>query len=365
MSEFYNNEKALMFGVRFPKTIIIIISVGSLLSSLSNMMLGITHPLNFMGYVVSFGGLLVLLVKKTKELLHFFLAVAIVIYCPCVYIITEGFRGSNPMFAVAGVVLLIVLYSERIKWILVSLECTIYLSLSAIQMYRPSWFVTYADEQARLTAMCVSLVLSFVGCSVFINTLITVFEKKNSDNQELMKKLTKANHNLEELSIRDSLTGIFNRRYLLKISEELIKDYERMNSQMSVLMIDIDYFKKVNDTYGHVFGDWVLVRVSEMIKEGLRGTDILARYGGEEFSVILPNTELKDATQIAERVRKHVASMRNRKGGAVTVSIGVAEYQPGQSMVELIECADKCLYEAKRRGRDRVVFEMEDTESLK
>ena len=127
-------------------------------------------------------------------------------------------------------------------------------------------------------------------------------------------------------------------------------------------MLDIDYFKKFNDTYGHQVGDQVLKLVASTLKTGVKGGDIVARYGGEEFAIILPKTTKENAFTVAEHVRDSVSSkdIINRGTGKVLgqirLSVGVSEYKPGESIEDLIERADKALYEAKNNGRNQTII---------
>lgn len=176
----------------------------------------------------------------------------------------------------------------------------------------------------------------------------------------LQDELRAANEHLRELSNRDFLTGLFNRRYLMSELEKEFYRAKRMGRDLSVLMIDIDYFKRCNDTYGHKVGDQVLVKVAQTIGDQLRRFDLLARYGGEEFIIALPETGSAGAEQVAERYRRNVESLRVAADDriiSVTISIGVATYSEANydNLDELIEAADAKLYEAKAAGRNRVM----------
>lgn len=168
----------------------------------------------------------------------------------------------------------------------------------------------------------------------------------------------------QQLSITDPLTGLVNRRYLEeRISEELNRS-QRHGYPVSFMMIDVDSFKSFNDTFGHTEGDKALQLVGQCLKSVLRGADIAARYGGEEFSILLPQTTLKEAVIIAERVRQKVELTRfpNRQ---VTISVGLAvASSETKTAKDFIEIADKALYEAKENGRNRVkIYKKEDTVS--
>lgn len=177
-----------------------------------------------------------------------------------------------------------------------------------------------------------------------------------------MKQVAEAEENLRSLAMIDALTGIFNRGELMARAEEEMSRVTRHgavgdNGSLSLIMLDIDYFKKINDKYGHQAGDAVLRQISARIKEGLRLYDILGRYGGEEFLLLLPNAELASACRVAERIRCSIAEKPftfKEQSIFVTVSLGVSSITPGISLTEAIEIADQALYTAKQNGRNRV-----------
>lgn len=165
----------------------------------------------------------------------------------------------------------------------------------------------------------------------------------------------------ELLSLTDDMTGLYNFRYFQqKIKDEIIRS-KRYQRDLSLLMMDIDHFKVVNDTYGHTRGDIILKMVSDIIRITVRDVDISARYGGEEFVVILPETAQKDTIQIAERIRRRVedidfSNIEGLETLRITISIGVASFPENASTEKsLIEAADKACYFAKKTGRNRVV----------
>lgn len=166
-------------------------------------------------------------------------------------------------------------------------------------------------------------------------------------------------HRLLEMNMRDGLTGVYNRRFLEKRLEEEFDRHVRYGGKFSVVMFDIDFFKKVNDTHGHQGGDFILKNVSATIASLVRKTDFLARYGGEEFCCLLPETGLASACLLAERFRCAVAELDNSYQGRairVTISLGVAEICDGvDSPDALLKKADDALYLAKGSGRNRVV----------
>ncbi len=164
---------------------------------------------------------------------------------------------------------------------------------------------------------------------------------------------------LRELSMRDQLTGLFNHREFYRLLGEELARSRRYGHPVSLLMLDIDYFKRVNDTYGHLAGDQVLRRLPDLIRSQLRVNDLPCRYGGEEFGLILPETGQQQALEVAERIRGVVAQepIDLADGGRlrVSVSLGIATFPTGAANEErLVAAADLALYEAKRTGRNRV-----------
>lgn len=163
---------------------------------------------------------------------------------------------------------------------------------------------------------------------------------------------------LVEMNMRDGLTGIYNRGFMeTKLNEEYFR-HKRYSRAFSIVMFDIDHFKKVNDEHGHQCGDFILKSVSSRISAAIRNIDYLFRYGGEEFCCMLPETNLEGAELVAERFREAIMDMENNFNGAVikvTISLGVADLRSDtESPNDLIQHADEALYRAKREGRNRV-----------
>jgi diguanylate cyclase (GGDEF)-like protein len=164
---------------------------------------------------------------------------------------------------------------------------------------------------------------------------------------------------LRNQSIRDPLTGLFNRRYLEESLELECSRAERSREPIAVVMLDVDHFKRFNDTFGHDAGDVVLKHVGEILKRSIRQGDLACRFGGEEFVLVMPGTSVAEAAEVAERVRESIKRLevayRNQSLGKITISLGVAPHPAaGQTPAELIEAADQMLYAAKSAGRDRV-----------
>ena len=176
--------------------------------------------------------------------------------------------------------------------------------------------------------------------------------------QERTHDLSAANQKLQELASTDGLTGALNRRAFIEEASGRFRLARRYHRPLSLLMLDVDHFKQVNDTCGHQIGDRVLARLSQVIGSGLRGTDLLGRIGGEEFAVILPETDLEQAVRLTERlvsaVRNTTIEIESALPLRVTVSIGIATLTPSTVDVDaMMRQADAALYRAKAEGRDR------------
>ena len=175
----------------------------------------------------------------------------------------------------------------------------------------------------------------------------------------MVERLREGREKLEQLAVTDPLTGISNRRHLMETLKNETSRASRSETTFAILLVDVDHFKKFNDTHGHLAGDEALKAVADVLKEAMRQVDFVARYGGEEFLVLLPDTGIDGAVRAAERIRERLAKRIlavREQSVTVTLSTGVAEFPTdGNSPESLIASADTALYQAKRRGRDRVV----------
>lgn len=181
-----------------------------------------------------------------------------------------------------------------------------------------------------------------------------------TERKQMEHILIEDNKKLEELSIRDSLTNVYNRRYAYQVLESEFNRSKRYKTPLSCLLIDADHFKKINDQYGHPFGDKVLVNFASLLQKMARTTDIVSRFGGEEFLVILPDIDMKGAAGFAERLRETISKQKieckeENICVVLTISIGACSFTENTANItELLHQADIALYEAKRLGRNRV-----------
>lgn len=176
------------------------------------------------------------------------------------------------------------------------------------------------------------------------------------ENASLVVALQKALDQVRQLAVRDALTGIYNRYHLIEVLQREIDNHQRTLTPVTIALLDVDHFKSINDTHGHLTGDQVLQEVVACIKSQIRSVDTLARYGGEEFVCILPNTPEEAATIVAERIRLAVCEAPlpiDDLHIMASVSIGLAEYAPGELLQSWLGRADQALYRAKQNGRNR------------
>lgn len=186
-----------------------------------------------------------------------------------------------------------------------------------------------------------------------LKKLNTTLEKKV---QERTEELEKAKKSFEHMAMTDSLTGIHNRYSIMKMIDKEIHRVQRGLKHFSLIMYDHDYFKSINDTYGHDIGDKVLCGVVDVVQKDLRAFDAIGRYGGEEFLILLPQTEIEDAIKIAQRIHRHIKEHSIEDIGYVTVSMGVTEFKENDTINTLLKRADDFLYQAKDEGRDKIVY---------
>lgn len=191
-----------------------------------------------------------------------------------------------------------------------------------------------------------------------IEDIIINFDIPDENKTDVIKKINFMYSQTRYMSVTDELTGLYNRRHFSDNFEREFLRAKRYKSDLSLAIIDVDFFKKVNDTYGHSTGDYVLKEIAYLALETFRKTDMVFRYGGEEFAVILTETPLEGALIPLERLRKTVEEHNFKSHGKdinITISIGAAELNaetPNQDV--LFDCADKALYEAKENGRNKV-----------
>jgi len=228
--------------------------------------------------------------------------------------------------------------------------------MSFIEATLPSAYVN-AGVDSRLLAVPHELLESLISAQpqFAVNLMQVLSERIRSNNLALANSL-EAQQRYRSAAERDALTGLHNRRWMQEIFPAQLEVCGRIGQPAALLLIDIDYFKRVNDGYGHAVGDQALVHLARMFTERLRPTDLCARFGGEEFIVLMPATALSEGWVVAERLRVRVArtplAVSSDENLHLTFSGGIASWEPGLSLEQLTIAADRALYLAKREGRN-------------
>lgn len=204
-------------------------------------------------------------------------------------------------------------------------------------------------------------VLMRVATHLSIRTMQKQLEQRNVDLEDEIVRREAVEQQLKHQATTDPLTQLFNRRQFLDLADRELSRSERKNRPISIIMMDIDHFKSVNDTYGHLIGDQVLVHLADICLKDCRKYDIWARYGGEEFIAMLPETDIGQCNLISERLRKRIADTSMQFGQitlSITVSMGISciGVDSELNFDELVDQADQALYQSKRGGRNRVTI---------
>lgn len=206
-------------------------------------------------------------------------------------------------------------------------------------------------------------VVGITGVVLDITSEVEI-EFTNQKLKKLNSEFQKAQQELTRLASTDPLTDLYNRRYFSEISESMFKLAARQESDLSVVLLDADNFKRINDTYGHKVGDNVLIKLAEQIRANVRKSDVVCRYGGEEFIVLLPETDLEGAVVVAENIRQHIEQAHVTVNQALDIefraSLGVAcaEFPQEDHIEQVIYRADNALYRAKEQGKNQVVADL-------
>lgn len=234
------------------------------------------------------------------------------------------------------------------------------------------WTYSHPDSEVR-HLVCYSLPLRGVGNAVVgaimayvditsrvrleqeLSKQLALSQELNVELEKQRRELARANQKLAELATLDPLTNLPNRRLFWERANEYFSHAKRSQHPLSLILFDVDHFKRYNDTHGHTSGDEILKELGKILKQLIRVEDVIARYGGEEFALLLPSTNLQGAKVVAERIRNHIEN-HPWPLCKVTVSLGVASLDPSiKSAQELLDAADVALYQAKQQGRNRVV----------
>ncbi|MHB1646665.1 MAG: GGDEF domain-containing protein [Candidatus Acididesulfobacter diazotrophicus] len=247
---------------------------------------------------------------------------------------------------------------EKKYFYILTLSVIIELFLVLVILFISSNFLIYSDfsllkninESVFINAkhfIYISFILEFI---LFISAITVIWIITRYKNIFFGK-------NFEDIAMTDSLTGLYNRRYFDSFYENIFDQASRYGTIFSLIMCDIDHFKKINDTYGHDKGDLVLKEVAKILKNNMRKSDIASRYGGEEFIVVLPQTGLSKSLDVARKIKTLISKISIKDTGKITISIGVISYSKEfeDKSKDFLKKVDELLYEAKNRGRNRIM----------
>jgi diguanylate cyclase (GGDEF)-like protein/hemerythrin-like metal-binding protein len=245
----------------------------------------------------------------------------------------------------------IVLKKENAKYLIVAKSVVgIYL---IITIARIIFAITTFKSEGLLIED--SLFTTITNMFIFISINIWSMMILSADYAKLQSMLEHQNDELKRLALKDSLTGLYNRHFLEQEIDKYTQIAKVYNQPLSFIMFDLDNFKIVNDVYGHDYGDEVLIKLAEVTRNSIRTSDIAYRWGGEEFLIVLPNTPVYTANEVAEGLRLAVKEAFTEKAGQVTISLGVSEYKSTDSSQSWFRRADYGLSQAKKSGKDKVV----------
>ncbi len=235
---------------------------------------------------------------------------------------------------------------------------------AALLLYGTIILVAYLQGEAGLDmklelVQLLALVIVTPWFALMGGSITLLRTRLRTRNEELSKALDK----IRMLATHDELTGAYNRRFIMEVLEREVASVGRGNATFCVCLIDLDFFKKINDTFGHAAGDHALACFAEVAQKVMRSQDYFARYGGEEFMLVLVNTQAQAALACAERIRSDVAALPihyQHQQFSMTISTGVAEYAATEDVKQTIERADRALYRAKNHGRNRTMLANHD-----
>ncbi len=266
-----------------------------------------------------------------------FLMFFAIIYVPFSYTTTPGTYSAMPYLLILVIFIMAIIAVKKYEYIFAFIIIIESIILFRLEITRPELFDTYTDPVYRINDLSINFVV------VTVAILLTIIF--------VMKRFSVYNEQIYDISIRDSLTGLYNKRYFDEYSQMEYNRSIRMASKFSIIFIDINNFKRINDEYGHQKGDEVLQNVGQILKDNMRSYDVSARYGGDEFIVILPNTNQNEAEELAGRLEQEFCeSLKAYDALKIAVGLGVTD-STEKTLEEVIGVADNLLYRDKQQKK--------------
>lgn len=268
-----------------------------------------------------------------------------------------GSKGPQPLFYIATFIAAIILLRgwQRTLW---SFLIPLYLiSLMTVEYLHPEFIRYYANQSDQIADSITGTIAVFIITATIIRIVVNHFDAERKVTQIQSRKLRLRNLKLSELAIKDGLTGLYNRRHLMDQLSREIAHAKRYNHPLAIILFDIDFFKNINDTFGHQAGDSILKQVGQSLLANLRQSDFAGRYGGEEFLIICRNTNVEGAFMVAKKLQHSIRHIElPNKQGCVEISGGISTHRD-DTIASLIERADQLLYSAKERGRNQILID--------
>lgn len=268
---------------------------------------------------------------------------------PVLFLTCGGVDSGMPTYLVLGIALTLFIIKGSLGIILGILDTIWCILLLVFSYYKPNYVYNLYDDKSLFIDISTNVIIVAIAISLIARVIFGQFQKERN-------AVIKLARDLEDMSVKDPLTTAYNRRFLVEFLQSEMNFAWESKKDISIIMIDIDKFKNLNDTYGHLVGDEVLINLTKLLKSKCRDGDIVARYGGEEFLLVLPGADKSTAAIRAEEIRFKVESsvLSRDITGNVTISLGVAQCDIGFTCEKFIENADKNLYIAKQNGRNMV-----------
>lgn len=283
------------------------------------------------------------------------LSLTLILY-PSLWLLNGGSMGPTALFMLFNAILIAVLFENKGCILMLTMQVVCFFILILVEYNNPELIQGYSSHFSRIVDYSFSFALTLLCTFVVVVGVVKVYRRNIHELEELHLELLNKNKMLKIMSETDEMTGVFNRRFIMNSVEELI-DSKPLVKETAIVMIDIDYFKSINDTYGHGFGDVVIKRVCGALKDSIRITDIIGRIGGEEFLIVMPEISKEDAQVRVETFRKLISELKwNDSKLQVTISIGTYFLNGDETLDEALDQADIGLYEAKSTGRNKVVI---------
>lgn len=303
------------------------------------------------------GGLFYISKYRNQHKLAAYIAIILLtlVFYPVLWFTNGGSKGGVIYFFLFNSAFIAILFSRSNYRIMLFFQMTVVFLLLYIEYLNPSLVVVYKTEETRYIDQGVSFLIVFLFLFFIIRWVVLVHNQRVEEIREMNSELNNAHEELKKSSTIDSLSGLYNRKFIL---EKLKEEISNRDNRLSIFMLDIDHFKKVNDTYGHGAGDEVIRKIGEVLMHNIRKSDYAGRIGGEEFLIIFPGMISSDAERKANDIREHISQIKwDHMDKNITISGGV--YYCGKECIDVdtaLENVDRFLYEAKHKGRNIIVM---------